>query len=231
MTIHGLDEGRFEQVDCHQTQLSNDQNRQNDSRSVIKNRALRERQPDHPIVPLLYARWSPRAMTGEEISKEEFCSLLEAARWAPSTYNEQEWRYLYAHRKTSEWSLFFDVLMEANQTWCKNASTLIAIVGKDNLSKGAQKENPVRSFDCGASFQNMALQGVEMGLVVHGMAGFDAAKLAENLRVPGDYSVEAMVSIGRPAPAATLPSELAERENPSHRKPIEEFMCEGKFRW
>src|SRR6185436_18316236 len=80
------------------------------------------RKPDYPIDPLFLRRWSPRAMSGEPLTERELMTLFEAARWAPSTYNEQEWRFLYARRDTPHWSLFFNLLMEANQVWCKNAA-------------------------------------------------------------------------------------------------------------
>src|SRR3954466_15755637 len=77
--------------------------------------AARTRVPDHPIEALLVKRWSPRAMSGEPLTDAELASLFEAARWAPSTYNEQEWRFLYARRESAAWRLFFDLLVEANQ--------------------------------------------------------------------------------------------------------------------
>ena len=73
------------------------------------------RKPDHAIEPLIYRRWTPRALTGDPISEEEMVMLFEAARWVPSTYNEQEWRFIYARRDTPQWPSLFGLLTEANQ--------------------------------------------------------------------------------------------------------------------
>jgi hypothetical protein len=83
--------------------------------------ALDYRTPEHPIETLFVARWSPRAMAGEALNDQELRTLFEAARWAPSTYNEQEWRFLYARRDTPQWPLLFDLLVEGNQVRCKDA--------------------------------------------------------------------------------------------------------------
>jgi nitroreductase len=91
------------------------------------------------------------------------------------------------------------------------------------------KPNPVHTFDSGAAFENLALQGSQMGLVVHGMAGFDRDKARRDLKVPDDYQVEAMIAIGQPGDPDQLPPELREREKPTDRKPIEQISCEGPF--
>jgi nitroreductase len=190
--------------------------------------ALDHRKPDHPVEPLFVARWSPRAMSGEPLSDGEIFTLFEAARWAPSTYNEQEWRFLYARRDTLEWKSLFDLLVEGNQAWCKNAGLLAVIVAHKVFAKNG-KPNPVHLFDCGCAFENLALQGTAMGLVVHGMQGFDYDKARTALAVPDDYAVVAMFAAGRPGEISVLPEKVREGENPSGRKPIDEFMCEGKF--
>jgi nitroreductase len=189
---------------------------------------LSHRNADHPIETIFLKRWSPRAMTGEAISAAELNSLLEAARWAPSTYNEQEWRFLYAHRDTPNWPVFLNLLMEANQTWCANAGVLFVVVSHKVFERNG-KPNPVHTFDAGAAFENLCLQGTAMDLVVHGMAGFDRQKARRDLKVPDDYEVEAMIAVGRPGDVDSLPQELQERETPSGRKPIAEISCEGPF--
>src|SRR2546428_3615641 len=133
------------------------------------------RKPDHPIDLLFIRRWSPRAMSGEPLSEKEFLTLFEAARWAPSTYNEQEWRFLYARRDTPHWFTFFDLLVEGNQAWCKNAAVLVVVLAHKVFAKNG-KPNPVHLFDCGSAWENVALQATAMGLVAHGMQGFDFEK-------------------------------------------------------
>src|SRR6187402_2128065 len=129
--------------------------------------ALEVRKADHPVESLFVERWSPRAMSGEPLSDGEILTLFEAARWAPSTYNEQEWRFLYARRETPEWQAFFDLLVAANLAWCKNAALLVVVLAHKFLSRTG-KPNPVHVYDAGAAWENLALQGTAMGLVVHG---------------------------------------------------------------
>jgi nitroreductase len=189
---------------------------------------LEHRTADYPIEPLFLKRWSPRAMTGETLSERELKTLFEAARWAPSTYNEQEWRFLYATHGGGHWETFLGLLMEANQVWCRNAAVLVVVLSHKVFTRNG-KPNPVHTFDSGAAFENLALQGAVMGLVVHGMAGFDRDKARAELRVPDDYDVEAMIALGRPGRLADLSDELRAREVPSGRKKVEEIICEGPF--
>jgi nitroreductase len=189
---------------------------------------LKHRHADYAIEALILQRWSPRAMSGEGLSDTELFRLFEAARWAPSTYNEQEWRFLYAHRGSEHWGSFYDLLMEANQAWCDKAAALVVVVSHKVFQRNG-KPNPVHTFDTGAAFQNLALQGAAMGLVVHGMAGFNGNKARSVLGVPGDFQVEVMIAIGKPGDPADLPEELRDREVPSGRNPLQSFVREGRF--
>ena len=190
--------------------------------------ALDHRKADHPIEPLFLRRWSPRAMSGELITDAEMFTLFEAARWAPSTYNEQEWRFLYARRTTPEWPVFFDLLVDGNRVWCERAAMLVVILAHRVFDRNG-KPNPVHLFDCGNAFENLALQGAAMGLVVHGMQGFDFERTRSALAVPEDYAVVAMFAAGRPGDPDELPEKLRDREVPSGRKPLAELICEGAF--
>lgn len=186
------------------------------------------RTPEYPIEPLFFRRWSPRAMTGESLSEEELMRLFEAARWAPSTYNEQEWRFLYARRDSEHWPLFFDLLMEANQAWCKNAAVLVVVLARKTFTRN-NKPNPVHLYDAGSSWENLALQATAMGIVAHGMAGFDFEKTRTALNVPDVYDVAAMFALGRPGNPDDLPEDFREGEVPSGRRPVRESICEGPF--
>lgn len=186
------------------------------------------RKADHPIEPIFLQRWSPRALSGEPITEEELMRLFEAARWAPSTYNEQEWRFLYARRETPQWPLFFDLLMEANQVWCKRAAVLAVVLARKVFSRNA-KPNPVHLYDAGAAWENLALQATKMGLIAHGMAGFDFDKARSTLHVPDHFAVAAMFAVGRPGDPAELPPELRVNEVPSGRRPIGQTICEGAY--
>src|SRR5215468_9437686 len=124
------------------------------------------RKADYAIEPLLLDRWSPRAMSGEEISHEELMRLFEAARWAPSSFNAQPWHALYARRNTEHWQTFFDLLVDANKTWAKNAAALVVFISRQIFD---DEPSVTHSYDCGAAWENFALQGFRQGLVVHGM--------------------------------------------------------------
>jgi nitroreductase len=191
--------------------------------------ALEHRKADHPILDLFVKRWSPRSMSGAPLSESELMRLFEAARWAPSTYNEQEWRFLYAMNGGAHWSTFFGLLLEANQQWCKNAAVLVVVLSHKVFTRNGNP-NPVHTFDAGLASQNLLLQGAEMGLVCHGMAGFDRGKARRELKVPDDYDVEAMIAIGHPADTDVLPEKYRPMDlEPSQRKPVREIAEEGPF--
>jgi nitroreductase len=193
--------------------------------------ARSHRKADHEILDLFLQRWSPRAMSGEKVPQEELMRLFEAARWAPSTYNEQEWRYLYAHRDSEHWQTFFDLLVEGNQAWCSSAGVLIVVLSHKTFERNG-KPNPVHTFDSGLATENLFLQAAAMELVAHGMAGFNQSKARQSLNVPDDYSVEAMIAIGKPGNPDNLPENYRDMDlNPTSRKPVEEFAREGKFRF
>lgn len=187
------------------------------------------RKPDHAIDPIFWQRWSPRAMSGEPISDHQLHLMLEAARWAPSSYNEQPWRFVYAKRGTPAFDTLFGVLMEANQAWCKTAAVLVAVCTKKTFTKNGQP-NSVAWFDAGSAWQNFALQGAQLGLVTHGMAGFDRDKARAALGVPADFDIPAMIAVGKHGPLENLPENYRGGEVPSPRKAIGEWAFEGKFK-
>lgn len=189
---------------------------------------LKYRKSDYPINSILLERWSPRSMTGDPLSEEEIFSLFEAARWAPSSYNEQPWRFLYAPQGSAEWPLFFDLMVDFNKGWAKNAA-LIGLILSHKVFERNKKLSHTHSFDTGAAWMSLAIEGSSRGLVVHGMEGFDYKKARIDLEIPTDYQVEAMFAIGKRAPANALSPELREREVPSSRKSIHEFIKMGKF--
>ena len=191
--------------------------------------ALEIRKPDHPIESLFVERWSPRAMSGEPLSDGEILTLFEAARWAPSTYNEQEWRFLYARRETPQWPLLFDLLIECNQSWCKNAALVDGDCGPQSVCAQRQAE-PGASVRCrrGVREHRATGHGDGAGRARHG-GDSTSSKARTTLKVPDDYAVAAMFAAGRPAPVDVLPEKLREREKPTDRKPVTQIICEGAF--
>ncbi len=187
------------------------------------------RKADHPIESLLLDRWSPRAMSGEEISEEELMRLFEAARWAPSSFNAQQWRALYARRGTKHWQTFFELLVDANKAWAKNAAVLVVFISRKFFDYN-DESSVTHSYDCGAAWENFALQGFHQGMVVHGMEGFDYDRARTELRIPDDFQVEAMAAVGWPGPKELLPEKLQARESPNDRRKVSESVFEGPFR-
>src|SRR5215510_8168969 len=187
------------------------------------------RTADHEIEPLLLDRWSPRAMSDEEISCEELMRLFEAVRWAPSSFNSQQWRALYARRGTEHWQTFFDLLVDANKVWAKNAAVLVLFISRKRFEHD-NEPSITHSYDCGAVWENFALQGFQQGLVVHGMQGFDYDRAREELRIPDEFQVEAMAAVGRPGPKELLPEKLQSRESPNRRHKLHESVFEGPFK-
>jgi nitroreductase len=187
------------------------------------------RKADYPIERLLLDRWSPRAMSGEEISQEELMRLFEAARWAPSSFNAQQWRALYARRGMEHWQTFFDLLVEGNKTWAKHAAVLVVFISRKMFDYN-DEPSITHSYDTGAAWENFALQGFRQGLVVHGMEGFDYERARRELRIPGEFQVEAMAAVGKPGPKELLPEKLRERESPNDRRKLSESVFEGPFK-
>ena len=186
------------------------------------------RKSDHPIEPLLLDRWSPRAMSGEEISPGDLMRLFEAARWAPSSFNAQQWRALYARRGTKHWQTFFDLLVDANKVWAKNAAVLVVFVSRKFFDYN-NEPSITHSYDCGAAWENFALQGFKQGFVVHGMEGFDYELARKALRIPDEFQVEAMAAVGKPGSKELLPEKLQAREIPNDRRKISDSVYEGPF--
>jgi nitroreductase len=185
------------------------------------------RKPENNVHELFINRWSPRAMSGEEIDDTTLMSLFEAARWAPSSNNNQPWRFIYARRGTPRWKVFFNLLAESNQIWAKDAAVLIVVISKTTFDSG--KPARTHSYDAGAAWVSLALQGSLLNLVVHGMQGFDYDRAKQELQVPDDYQVEAMIAIGHHGKKEDLPDYLQEREFPSPRKRVSEIAMEGMF--
>ena len=188
-----------------------------------------ERKPTFKINPIILNRWSPRSMTGEELDEDTIMSLFEAARWAPSSFNNQPWRFIYAKRNTKYWDKFFVLLAEPNKVWAKDAALLVVVISNKNFEYNG-KFSITHQYDAGAAWENLALEATTRGLVAHGMQGFDYEKTRENLEIPEDFDVMAMIAIGKRGPKENLPPNLQEKENPTDRKPLNEIVMEGSFK-
>ena len=187
------------------------------------------RKADYPILPLILNRWSPRAMSGEELKHDEVMSLFEAARWAPSSYNNQPWRFIYARRNTPHWDKLFNLLIDFNKSWCEKAALLGLICSLSVFEKN-KKPSKTHSLDAGAAWENLALETSHRGWVAHGMEGFDYDKAKIDLKIPAEYEVLAMFAVGKKGRKEDLSEELQKKEMPSDRKKLSEFVFEGQFK-
>ena len=188
------------------------------------------RQSTYNINPLILNRWSPRSMTDEELDDDTIMSLFEAARWAPSSYNNQPWRFIYAKRNTPQhWNKLFNLLAEPNKTWTKNAALLVVVISGKNFEYN-EKYSITHQYDTGAAWENLALEASSRGLVAHGMQGFDYEKARIDLEIPDNFDVMAMIAIGKKGSKENLPLQLQEKEYPNDRKPLKEIIMEGTFR-
>jgi len=185
---------------------------------------------DHPIHELLKARWSPRAFAPAPIDDATLRTLLEAARWAPSTSNEQPWSFVIAQRAdTADFARMLACLAPNNQIWAQHAAVLMISVlqihkpGKDVVAVNAP-------YDLGQSVAHMSVQATALGIAVHQMGGFDAAKAQEVLSVPATHRCVTALAFGYPAPAEQLPDPFREREAaPRVRNALASFAFNGTW--
>lgn len=194
----------------------------------IRTEVSKHRLPTYEIAPLFVNRWSPRSMAGDSLDEGEYMPLFEAAKWAPSSYNNQPWRFLYAARGDDHWETYLDLLFDGNRSWAKEAAVLVVMVSKTTFDHNGEPSQ-THSFDTGAAWQNLALEGARRGLVVHGIGGFDYERATAVLSIPSDHSIEAMAAIGMREAPETLAPEMQEREEPSDRKPLTDIVVDGAF--
>lgn len=186
---------------------------------------------EFPIHDLLARRWSPRAFNERAVDADLLRTLFEAARWAPSSNNEQPWRFIVATKRDheAEWRRLFDCLTEGNRIWVIRAPVLILSIASINFEDD-DKPNRHAFHDTGLAVENLVLQATAQGLVAHQMAGFDVEKARADLHIPSGYEPVAMIAVGYPGDPAILPERLRERElRPRSRRPIREWTFFGQW--
>ena len=189
---------------------------------------MTERSADHAVMPQLLDRWSPRAFDPRPIDDEALMTILEAARWAPSSRNRQPWRFVYAMRGDAHWDALFSTLMPMNQLWVQNASALIFILSDKFMENDGNKSpSHSHSFDAGAAWMALALQAHSMGLISHAMTGVDMESAAKLLNFSDDFRVEAAIAVGYMGDPASLPEQWRAREVKSGRRPLAETVFHG----
>lgn len=184
---------------------------------------------DHPIHDLLRRRWSPRAFSSRPIPPESIRSLLEAARWAPSSYNAQPWRFLIATRDDERaFERMLGCLVEGNQAWARQAPLLMLTVARLAFDDGKPNRHAVH--DVGQAAAHLTVQAMALGLFVHQMAGIQIEKIRETYGVPEDHEPVTAIAVGYPGDAADLPDRLREREHAERRrKTLDEIAFSGAW--
>src|ERR1035437_6722051 len=189
-----------------------------DASDVARVKAAQTGQPIHELIG---NRWSPRAFSDRDVTPEQLLSLLEAARWAPSSYNEQPWRFIVVRKSDPEThQKLLGSLMELNQLWARNAPVLILTIGKKTFSHNGAP-NLYALHDAGMALSNLALQATALGLSLHFMGGFDRAAARAAFQIPDDYELGAVAAISYAGDPEDLPEKLRQMElAPRARKPL-----------
>ncbi|GLJ60850.1 MULTISPECIES: nitroreductase family protein [Microbacterium] len=179
---------------------------------------------DHPVLDVLADRWSPRAYdaTGA-VDEAKLASALEAARWSPSAYNVQPWRFIVARRGTAEHASVVESLVEFNQLWAANAAVLIVAVAETANEEGRANTHAV--YDLGQAVAHLSVQAHHDGLVVHQMSGFDPEVVRERFSLDARFAPTTVVALGELGDVDALPEALRERETaPRERRPLAETV-------
>lgn len=183
------------------------------------------------VHPLIRDRWSPRAFDGSAIDLETLEAVLEGARWAPSAFNAQPWRFIYALRGDAHWQEFLSLLIPYNEAWASSASALLFVASERETvgSDGKPRISHSHSFDAGAAWALLSIEALARGLHTHGMSGVKFEEAAKTLGLPDTFRLEAAVAIGRIGDPAQLPEALQARETPSDRRPLKDIYAHGRF--
>jgi nitroreductase len=180
-----------------------------------------------PVNEVIATRRSPRSLDPSiEISDTDLLAILEAARWAPSAFNGQPWRFFVGRQGDSTYSQILDSLVEFNQGWAKNAASLILVAAKPTRDDGSI--HPDYQFDCGLAVAQLVIETHDRGLVAHQMTGFDKDKARTNLEMASEFVPVVVIAIGKQDTPEKLSEAMAEREvAPRGRKPLEELVIAG----
>ncbi len=184
---------------------------------------------DHPIHPLLQARWSPRAFAPTPVAADQLLSLLEAARWSASGGNVQPWSFVIAPREDADaFARLLGTLVEANRVWAQHAPLLVLTVAQQLRAPGTP--NPYALYDLGQAVAHLTVQATALGLRVHQLGGFDPEQARSAFAIPADYAPATVLVIGLPGDPATLPEPLYAREVAERtRKPLDNFVFGGAW--
>lgn len=187
-------------------------------------------QTDYPILDILQRRWSPRSFSDQMVEPDKLLSLFEAARWAPSSFNEQEWHFIIATKENPEdHARLLSCLVEKNQPWARLAPVLMVSVAKLTFDRNG-KPNRHALYDVGMAVGNLMVQATALDLFVHQMAGFSPQRVSELYQIPDQFEPVAAIALGYAGELAALPEQFRAQElAPRSRKAIQTFVFEGKW--
>lgn len=191
---------------------------------------MKEASADHPIHELIVKRWSPYGFSDRPVAEDDLRSLFEAARWAPSSYNEQPWSYIVATKDDpEEFDRLLSCLVEPNQAWAKNAPVLALAVASLDFRRN-NKPNAAAIHDLGLAAAHLTFEATARGLYVHQMIGILPDKARELYEVADGHQPVTALGIGYAADPNTLPDPLKQRDlAPRQRKPLAEFVFAGRW--
>jgi nitroreductase len=181
------------------------------------------------IHQLIADRWSPVAFSDRQVEKDKLDALFEAARWAPSSYNAQPWKFMVAQKGEELYPVLFGLLNDANKQWAHTAPVLVLSMA-EMVVPGRSSTNRFAFHDTGMAVANLLAQATASGLFVHQMGGYDTAGAKKVLNLPAHFEPAAMMAVGYKGDPSLLPSEIASREKKERtRHPHEAFVFTGKF--
>jgi nitroreductase len=185
---------------------------------------------ESPVLDVIRKRRSQRAYSDRPIEVEKIRSLFEAARWAPSSRNDQPWTYIYATKdQPGLWTKLFELLNPTNQVWAKDAPLLVLSLARKTFSMNG-RTNESATYDLGAANAFLALQATELGLNLHQMGGYDHQKAFDDLNIPDSYGLGVMMAIGYHGDPSRLSVDLLQREiAPRYRIRQEDFVMNKSF--
>lgn len=184
------------------------------------------RTPDYPVNPLFVERWSSRSFADQPVPQDVLYTVLEAARWAPSSNNLQPWLF-YIAQTEEERELFKEFILPGNRIWSDKAPVLI-LLATDTRRDENGGVNGAHAFDAGAAWGSIALQAHLLGLATRAMGGYDRNKAREILDIPEYIELQAVIALGYRAGLDTLDERFREREIPNERRSLSDSILELK---